>query len=239
MQASFADFHGHWGVVEDLEKTKEEEETVKQQQQQTATNVNSTEELTQEEMGELFNDNYDDDDEDENSFSISRVQAEAGYAKDEDGNLVLKNGGGGAARPSSAASSTVSDIIAAAAERPRAAVVEPVRLQAAFQPGASPLHFSSRFLVYNSVGIVKAFTSESESSIDVEFHDVDVHHAFHLANPESYRLAALTRRLVVLAREGDEETPAKVCVNYFASSDMNKEWSLELPAGETILAVAG
>ena len=225
-------------MVEDLEKTKEEEETVKQQQQQAATTVNSTEELTQEEMGELFNDNYDDD-EDENSFSISRVQAEAGYAKDEDGNLVLKGGGGGAARPSSAASSTVSDIIAAAAERPRAAAVEPVRLQAAFQPGASPLHFSSRFLVYNSVGIVKAFTSESESSIDVEFHDVEVHHAFHLANPEGYRLAALTRRLVVLAREGDGETPAKVCVNYFASSDMNKEWSLELPAGETILAVAG
>jgi chromosome transmission fidelity protein 4 len=225
-------------VVEDLEKTKEEEETVKQQQQLPAT-VNSTEELTQEEMGELFNDNYDDDDdEDENSFSISRVQAEAGYAKDEDGNLVLKGGGGGAARPSSAASSTVSDIIAAA-ERPRAAAVEPVRLQAAFQPGASPLHFSSRFLVYNSVGIVKAFTSESESSIDVEFHDVEVHHAFHLANPEGYRLAALTRRLVVLAREGDGETPAKVCVNYFASSDMNKEWSLQLPAGETILAVAG
>jgi chromosome transmission fidelity protein 4 len=225
-------------VVEDLEKTKEEEEAVKQQQQQPATTVNSTEELTQEEMGELFNDNYDDDDEDENSFSISRVQAEAGYAKDEDGNLVLKGGGGGAARPSSAASSTVSDIIAAA-ERPRAAAVEPVRLQAAFQPGASPLHFSSRFLVYNSVGIVKAFTSESESSIDVEFHDVEVHHAFHLANPEGYCLAALTRRLVVLAREGDGETPAKVCVNYFASSDMNKEWSLELPAGETILAVAG
>jgi chromosome transmission fidelity protein 4 len=223
-------------VVEDLEKTKEEEETVKQQQQLPAT-VNSTEELTQEEMGELFNDNYDDD-EDENSFSISRVQAEAGYAKDEDGNLVLKGGGGGAARPSSAASSTVSDIIAAA-ERPRAAAVEPVRLQAAFQPGASPLHFSSRFLVYNSVGIVKAFTSDSESSIDVEFHDVEVHHAFHLANPEGYRLAALTRRLVVLAREGDEETPAKVCVNYFASSDMNKEWSLELSPGETILAVAG
>jgi len=219
--------------VEDLGK---KEEPGKQLEPITSTTTN-TEELTQEEMGELFNDNYEDEDDDENSFSISRVQAEAGFSKDEDGNLVLK-GRSGAARPSSAASSTVSDIIAAA-ERPRAAVFEPVRLQAAFQPGASPLHFSSRFLVYNSVGIVKAFASESESSIDVEFHDVEVHHAFHLANPEGYRLAALTRRLLVLAREGDEETPAKVCVNYFASSDMNKEWSLELPAGETIVAVAG
>jgi hypothetical protein len=198
------------------------------------------EELSQEEMGELFNDDYDDDDDDENSFSISRVQAEAGFSKDQDGNLILKGRPKGATadRPSSAASSTVSDIIAAA-ERPRPATVEPIRLQAAFQPGASPLHYSSRFLVYNSVGIVKAFTSDSESSIDVEFHDVAVHHAFHLANPEGYHLAALTSRLLVLAREGDEEVTAKVCVNYFASSDLNKEWSLELSRGETILSVGG
>ena len=230
-------------MVEDLGR-KVEEGTKKQQpaaQQLPSAVTGNTEELSQEEMGQLFNDNYDDDDDDdENSFSISRVQAESGFAKDEDGTLILKGRTAGAAdaRPSSAASSSVSELLAASERRyPKEA--EPVKLQAAFQPGASPRHYTSRFLAYNSVGLVKGFTSESESSLDVEFHDVAVHHAFHLANPEGYQLAAITGRLLLLAREGDEETAAKLCVNYFASSDINKEWSLELALGETIHAVAG
>ena len=69
---------------------------------------------------------------------------------------------------------------------------EEVKLQAPFQPGASPSGLSSRFLVYNSVGIVRGHYGEEESSIDVEFHDVAVHHALHLANPDTCSMAALS-----------------------------------------------
>ena len=49
-----------------------------------------------------------------------------------------------------------------------------VDLQGPFQPGSTPIHLESRFMVWNSVGIVKSFNSDDENSIDVEFHDASV-----------------------------------------------------------------
>ena len=49
-----------------------------------------------------------------------------------------------------------------------------VDLQGPFQPGSTPIHLESRFMVWNSVGIVKSFNSDEENSIDVEFHDASV-----------------------------------------------------------------
>ena len=37
--------------------------------------------------------------------------------------------------------------------------------QEPFQPGSTPTHLESRFMVWNSVGIVRSFNSEDESSI--------------------------------------------------------------------------
>ena len=49
-----------------------------------------------------------------------------------------------------------------------------VDLQGPFQPGSTPIHLESRFMVWNSVGIVKSFNTDDENSIDVEFHDASV-----------------------------------------------------------------
>ena len=51
-------------------------------------------------------------------------------------------------------------------------------------------------------------------------------------------MAALTDRLLVLGREGDEENPGKVFVNNFKSSDANKDWTVDLPEGEYVHGVA-
>ena len=78
------------------------------------------------------------------------------------------------------------------------------RLQPPFQPGASPSGLTNRFLVYNSVGIIKSHDSEAERSIDVEFHDIATHHALHLANTDGLAMAALSSTLLALAAPGEK-----------------------------------
>ena len=124
-------------------------------------------------------------------------------------------------------------------------------IQEPFQPGSTPIHLQSRFMVWNSVGIVKAFSSEEEKSIDVEFHDTAIHHPIHLSNISGYTMAALSDKCLVLAREADADedsesnddentnhTSSKVLCHYFGSSDVSKEWGLAMPNQEEIMAVA-
>ena len=80
-----------------------------------------------------------------------------------------------------------------------------VDVQEPFQTGSTPVHLQSRFMVWNSVGIVKAYTSEEEKSIDVEFHDTAVHHPIHLSNVNCYTMAALSDKCLILACEADDE----------------------------------
>ena len=213
-EAFFADMGGHIGLLEKIGGTSQED--VK------------PEDL--EDMEALFND----DEDDENSFSVSKVTAQSGYVKDEDGNLTF-GGQRDQERPSSAlsgvsaATGTVSEL--------RAPVLAPVRArtQPAFQPGASPEGLRNRFLVYNSVGIVKCHESEGEGSLDIEFHDVAVHHSLHFANKDNISMAALSPKVLALANTSQG---GKLIVNYFSSGDVNKEWTVEMMEGEAVTGVA-
>ena len=171
----FADVEGHWGLVEGLETAAGGAVAEKEE-------VREAVGMEAEDLEGLFQD--DDDDDDENSFSISRIQAETGWTKDEEGNLVVAGMAAedGDVRPGSAASST-----GVAAPPPPPPPQPRVELQEPFQPGASPAHLAARFLVYNNVGVVKAYTGDGENSLDVEFHDSSVHHPLHLPNPANHR----------------------------------------------------
>lgn len=58
---------------------------------------------------------------------------------------------------------------------------------------------------WNSVGIIRQYNTEDESSIDIEFHDTATHHAMHITNTSDYTMADLTTEAVVLATASDEE----------------------------------
>lgn len=212
-KAAFSDLSGHWGIVEDIRAT---EKIDNQHSTAAAEDV--------EDMEALFND----DDDEENSFSIGKVMAETGYKKDNEGNLTF----GASGRPDSALSGVSEGSAGKPVRVVREIVKEEVKLQPPFQPGASPAGLSARFLVYNSVGIVRGHYGEEESSVDVEFHDVAVHHALHLANPDACTMAALSTTLLAYS------SPDKLTVNYFSSGDVTKDWSLEMKEGEKIEAVA-
>nr|XP_023695676.1 WD repeat and HMG-box DNA-binding protein 1 [Paramormyrops kingsleyae]XP_023695677.1 WD repeat and HMG-box DNA-binding protein 1 [Paramormyrops kingsleyae] len=113
----------------------------------------------------------------------------------------------------------------------------PTRPQKPFQPGSTPTHLIHRFMVWNSVGIVRGYNDEQDNAIDVEFHDTSIHHAMHLTNSLGHILADLSREAVLLACEGTDELASKLQCLHFSSWDTNKEWIVDLPKDEDVQAV--
>ena len=67
-----------------------------------------------------------------------------------------------------------------------------------------------RFQKWNSVGIVRCYDTDDESSIDVEFHDTAVHHSLHFDNQNNYTMADVSPDAVILAAESNLENPRSV-----------------------------
>ncbi|XP_060071524.1 WD repeat and HMG-box DNA-binding protein 1-like [Ylistrum balloti] len=124
---------------------------------------------------------------------------------------------------------------------PAPVVVEgykPTPLQNPFQPGSTPVHLSSRFMIWNSIGIIKQYNTEEENSIDIEFHNTSIHHAMHISNTNNnYTLADMSTEAVILAAESDDDNPSKLTCMHFGSWDSCKEWTTVMPEGEEIMAV--
>ena len=57
------------------------------------------------------------------------------------------------------------------------------------------------------MGLVKQYNTEEENSIDIEFHDTSVHHAMHIANTANFTMADLSAEAVLLASEGEADSP--------------------------------
>ena len=71
-----------------------------------------------------------------------------------------------------------------------------------------------------------------DGSIDVEFHDVSTHHALHMNNYLNHTMASLSSNVLALAGESLNKL---VCITLAASG--SREWSVDLPNCEGILAV--
>lgn len=113
----------------------------------------------------------------------------------------------------------------------------PTPMQRPFQSGSTPVHLSSRYMVWNFIGIIKQYNTEEENSIDIEFHDTAIHHAMHVTNTSNYTMADMSSEAVILAAESDEDNPSKLTCLHFGSWDSCKEWSIQMPDGEDIQAV--
>ncbi|TRY65226.1 hypothetical protein DNTS_002934 [Danionella cerebrum] len=113
----------------------------------------------------------------------------------------------------------------------------PSQPQRAFQPGSTPAHLMHRFMMWNSVGIIRGYNDEQDNAIDVEFHDTAVHHAMHLTNTLGHSMADLSQEAVLLACEGTDELASKIQCLHFACWDTHKDWMLDLPKGEDVRAL--
>ncbi|XP_056881392.1 WD repeat and HMG-box DNA-binding protein 1 [Takifugu flavidus] len=113
----------------------------------------------------------------------------------------------------------------------------PTPPQKAFQPSSTPMHLTHRFMMWNSVGIVRSYNDEQDNAIDVEFHDTAVHHAMHLTNSLGHIMADLSQEAVLLACPSTDELASKLQCLHFSSWDTNKEWMVDLPEGEDAKAL--
>ncbi|XP_062863778.1 WD repeat and HMG-box DNA-binding protein 1 [Trichomycterus rosablanca] len=157
-------------------------------------------------------------DDDENSRDTASVRAD---------HLAEDDAQSDVARPSAPA----------AAPRPVYEGPVPTAPQRAFQSGSTPTHLMHRFMVWNSVGIVRSYNDEQDNAIDVEFHDSAVHHAMHLSNTLEHGMADLSQEAVLLAGEGTDELASKLQCLHFSSWDTSKEWMVDLPKGEDVRAL--
>jgi len=232
-EIAFIKVDGYWGTVANF---------LKDAPIKTATAVPETEKnvLDEDNMdpdelaAALFDD--DDDDDNENSFSVRRIKKETGFNEegflDEASNQTAKTDD---------KESLLTDIAPLVTESARPPPQPEVDLQGPFQPGSTPIHLESRFMVWNSVGIVKSFNSDEENSIDVEFHDASVHHPIHLGNSHGYIMADLSVEAVLMASEADEvdgaAVPSKLTCHNFGASGLYKEWSVDMPDKEDVMAI--
>ncbi|XP_006064929.1 WD repeat and HMG-box DNA-binding protein 1 isoform X1 [Bubalus bubalis] len=113
----------------------------------------------------------------------------------------------------------------------------PTPRQKPFQSGSTPLHLTHRFMVWNSIGIIRCYNDEQDNAIDVEFHDTSIHHATHLLNTFNYTVADLSHEAVLLACESTDELASKLHCLHLSSWDSSKEWIVDMPPNEDIEAI--
>ncbi|XP_014877029.1 WD repeat and HMG-box DNA-binding protein 1 [Poecilia latipinna] len=182
------------------------------------------------------------EDEDDDDFlipSTGRVRSRGAILDDENsldtGSLKLGQDKFGEDDDDDAGSS-----VAPAAAAPLRPVYDgpvPTPPQKAFQPGSTPAHLTHRFMMWNSVGIVRGYNDEQDNAIDVEFHDTAVHHAMHLTNSLGHTMADLSQEAVLLACPSTDDLASKLQCLHFSSWDTNKEWMVDLPQGEDVKAL--
>lgn len=106
--------------------------------------------------------------------------------------------------------------------------------QPPFQPGSTSKSLEHRYMIWNDVGIVRAHATQTEDSIEVEFHDASVHHGLHMVNQLHHTMASLSPTVLALCNE----TPSKLVCIVLGGSGGSREWSMSMPNCEEILCVA-
>jgi chromosome transmission fidelity protein 4 len=128
-----------------------------------------------------------------------------------------------------------------------------------FQSSSTPLTLPERYMVWNSVGLITQFNKEGDESIDIEFHNVSLHHTIHIKNQYGYTMGDMSKEAVVLASPGHKSTSSneeseenefefvsatgannsqsKLTCIMLNSCDNTKEWSIDMLRKENIRCV--
>uniref|UniRef100_A0A671LXF0 WD repeat and HMG-box DNA-binding protein 1 n=1 Tax=Sinocyclocheilus anshuiensis TaxID=1608454 RepID=A0A671LXF0_9TELE len=184
----------------------------------------------------------DDDDDDDLMPATGRPRNRGSFLDDDDNSQdVCVSQDPGSVKlngvPEEDGSSAILLAVGPAVSRPVYEGPMPTQPQRAFQAGSTPVHLMHRFMVWNSVGIVRGYNDDQDNAIDVEFHDTAIHHAMHLTNTLGHTMADLSQEAVLLACEGTDELASKIQCLHFSCWDTHKDWIVDLPKGEDVCAL--
>lgn len=106
--------------------------------------------------------------------------------------------------------------------------------QGPFQSSETQRSLEHRYMAWNHIGIVRAHTTSKEKSIEVEFHDANIHHGLHMVNHLNHTMASLSSTVLALCNE----TSSKLVCIMLGGSRGSREWSVSMPNCEEIQCVA-
>jgi chromosome transmission fidelity protein 4 len=110
----------------------------------------------------------------------------------------------------------------------------------AFQPGSTPWRGNRRYLCLNLTGFVWTVSQEANShnTVTVEFYDREFHRDFHFTDPFQYDKACLNEHGTLFSCQPSKDQPAMVYYRPHETWTSRTDWRTNLPAGESITAIA-
>ena len=108
----------------------------------------------------------------------------------------------------------------------------------AFQPGSTPWRGDRRYLCVNQTGWISTHSNEVNNEISVDFFDRGSHRPFHFPDLFFYDKACLNDNGALFTAHPRAGSSAVVFYRPHETWTMRTEWRTELPAGESITAIA-
>ncbi|KAK5983836.1 WD domain G-beta repeat protein [Trichostrongylus colubriformis] len=134
----------------------------------------------------------------------------------------------------------ISHDLATSVPAPQVVSYQPPTIPSFFVSGASPDHLTQRYLKWNAYGIVRGYSEEDGSSIEISFHDASIHPTIVLDNGTTeYVMADLSDQAIALASKAEEKgEQSELLVIHISSWDSeSRRWSTKLPKKEIALDV--
>lgn len=112
-------------------------------------------------------------------------------------------------------------------------------LQSPFQPSASELEKKKRYLVFNKIGMVTAIDENSQTNIQIEFHDVSAHHPIKLVDRNHVTMAALGEKGAVFGSPAKENLASAITYQPIENNWGNSsKWTHQFPLNEQVESLA-
>ncbi|KAI1721039.1 minichromosome loss protein, mcl1, middle region domain-containing protein [Ditylenchus destructor] len=141
------------------------------------------------------------DDVEDIETDLGRIKAQCGFNPDGSfiGNTTLQSHTGGVGGLDDTMYTTQSRAIQMVNKEP-CITVRGMKTRSCFLSGSTPGHESERYLMWNTFGHIRSFTSKDDSAIEVIFHDATVHPEINIDNTTTnYTMGDLNTTLVALA----------------------------------------
>jgi chromosome transmission fidelity protein 4 len=130
-----------------------------------------------------------------------------------------------------------SNRLAPAAKRKTYGTWQP-QVHESFQPGSTPWRGNRRYLCLNLIGFVWTVDQETHNTVTVEFYDREFHRDFHFTDAWLYDKACLNEQGNLFSCPPRDKEPAQLYYRPHETWTTRTDWRTQLPAGETITAIA-